>query len=242
MFREDGGRPNDRRGFLHKSFIGKIVGDVVTSVIPVVGGIKTGIEAVRGIIGGGGGAIPGGGGGFVPATQAQLALKDCPFGSRLNNQGVCVQTLIGPTNGGAKTCDQLRRGDTADQAEWQRRCGRAGERQDFGAATMGQFGAGLEPMVIDTMFRRCPRGAVLGKDGLCYNRTAIKNVDRLWPMGTKPLLTGGEMRCIRIASRASNKLQRKEKQLRAMGMLPALPRRSSRKALPAGHHAHVAHN
>jgi len=117
-----------------------------------------------------------------------------------------------------------------------------GAEFDFGTAELGRFGAGLNPAVITTATRKCPRGAVLGLDGLCYNKSSLKNSDRMWPMGTRPLLTGGEMRCIRIASSAANKLRRKEKQLRSMGMLPALPKARRAKALAPGHHAHVAHN
>lgn len=112
----------------------------------------------------------------------------------------------------------------------------------FGNAVMGQFGAALEPEQFQTLTRRCPRGAVLGLDGLCYNRRDLRNTERMWPRGTAPLLTGGDMRCIRIAARAGTKLTRKTKQLRAMGMMPALPKPRKAKALPPGHHAHVEHN
>jgi len=61
-------------------------------------------------------------------------------------------------------------------------------------------------------------------------------------MGTRPLLTGGEMRCIRIASRAAGRLKTKTKQLQKMGMLEKPRRASVRRALAPGHHAHVAHD
>ena len=94
----------------------------------------------------------------------------------------------------------------------------------FGEAVMGRFGAGLKPAFFSQQVRRCPRGAILGApeaDGtsLCYNRGQISNKQRAWPRGRRPLLTGGEMRAISIASSAADKLQRKQKQLQKMGML-----------------------
>lgn len=113
--------------------------------------------------------------------------------------------------------------------------------QQFGDAQMGQFGGGLQPAVRSSQTRICPRGAVLGADGLCYNKRSIANSERFWPRGRRPLLTGGDMRCISIASRAAKKLQRKQKQLQDMGMLKK-PTRRAQKQLAPGHHAHVSHD
>ena len=82
----------------------------------------------------------------------------------------------------------------------------------------------------------------MGTDGLCYNKRDISNKERFWPRGRRPLLTGGEMRCISIASSAAKKLQRKQKQLRELGLLKAPPTRRPKKQLAAGHHAHVSHD
>jgi len=95
-----------------------------------------------------------------------------------------------------------------------------------GTAVMGQFGAALQPLVASSTTLRCLRGMVLGMDNLCYNRRDLKNDERKWPRGRRPLLTGGEMRCISVASRAASKLETKTKQLRKMGMLKPLPKRS----------------
>jgi hypothetical protein len=105
----------------------------------------------------------------------------------------------------------------------------------FGEAVLGQYGAALEPGVRPTETLICPRGTVLGTDNLCYNKRDIRNDERKWPRGRRPLLTGGEMRCISIASRAAGKLQRKQKQLQDLGMLkkPA-PRRRAPKQITAG--------
>ncbi len=54
MFQEQGGRPGDRRGFLHKSFIGKAVGSLVGE-LPGIGTAfrtaKTAIGAVSAFTG-----------------------------------------------------------------------------------------------------------------------------------------------------------------------------------------------
>ncbi len=103
----------------------------------------------------------------------------------------------------------------------------------FGEARVGRFGAGLEPEQVTVDHRRCPRGAVLAVDGLCYNKRDLRNSDRAWPRGRRPLLTGGEMRAISTASAAAKKLQRKQKQLESLGLLKR-PAPRSRRALPAG--------
>ena len=105
---------------------------------------------------------------------------------------------------------------------------------DFGEAVMGRFGAALQPAVRQSQTLLCPRGSVLGLDDLCYNRRDLKNTERKWPKGRAPLLTGGEMRAISIASRAAGKLTRKQKQLRKMGMLPPLPSARRTKRLMTG--------
>ncbi len=98
---------------------------------------------------------------------------------------------------------------------------------------------GFEPELFATTTRRCPKGAVLAVDGLCYNRRDLRNNERMWPRGRRPLLTGGEMRCINVASSAAKKLQRKQKQLEQLGLLKRPAR--ARRALPAGHVAQVKH-
>jgi len=108
-------------------------------------------------------------------------------------------------------------------------------------AVMGRFGAGFEPSVFMTDTRRCGRGAVLGVDGLCYNKRDLRNNERFWPRGRRPLLTGGEMRAISTASSAAKKLQRKQKQLESLGLLKR-PAPRSRRALPAGHRAELRHS
>lgn len=88
-----------------------------------------------------------------------------------------------------------------------------------GGAVMGRYGAALEPgsRIIDRAV--CLRGMQLGDDGLCYNRGSIKNSERMWPRGRRPLLTGGEMRAISIASRAAGRLTRTAVRLQEIGLI-----------------------
>ena len=106
-----------------------------------------------------------------------------------------------------------------------------------GDAVMGRFGAALAPgsRVVDRAV--CLRGMVLGVDGLCYNRSSIRNSDRMWPRGRAPLLTGGQMRAISIAATAGRKLERTTKRLQKIGLMKKPARRAApRIALPAHQH------
>lgn len=88
-----------------------------------------------------------------------------------------------------------------------------------GDAVMGRYGAALVPgsRIIDRAV--CLRGMVVGDDGLCYNRSQIKNSERMWPRGRRPLLSGGEMRAISIASRAAGRLTRTAVRLQEIGLI-----------------------
>jgi len=117
--------------------------------------------------------------------------------------------------------------------------GRPAIRQvDVGDAIMGRYGAALEPgsRMIDRAV--CLRGMVLGNDGLCYNKP-FPNKQRMWPAGRKPLLTGGEMRCIQIAATAGRRLERTTKRLQKIGLMKKPAPRSRRiTSGPTEHHHH----
>jgi hypothetical protein len=100
-----------------------------------------------------------------------------------------------------------------------------------GEAVMGRYGAGLQPGTKSITVSRCPRGAVLGNDGLCYNRGDLRKSDRKWVPGRKPLLTGGDLNAISRAARAANKMKTQQKRLQKLGMLPK-PTSSRRAARP----------
>lgn len=71
-----------------------------------------------------------------------------------------------------------------------------------------------------TIVRRvCPRGSVLGIDGNCHNKRAIRNADRWWPAPRKPLMTGGDLNAIATAARAARRLETAKKRLEKMGMI-----------------------
>ena len=229
-------RPGDVRFFIHKSFVGKFVGGIASKVIgsvPIVGGLAGSVfDRLRGA-----------GASTVPA------LTGCPPGFVLTAAG-CEPRLAQP--GGTTTSPFVRAArrlgapqevgfpDPTDVQRMARRDLGLAEDPAAGVPVMGRFGAGFEPSVFMTDTRRCGRGAVLGIDGICYNKRDLRNNERFWPRGRRPLLTGGEMRAISTASSAAKKLQRKQKQLESLGLLKR-PAPRTRRALPAGHRAELRH-
>ena len=111
-----------------------------------------------------------------------------------------------------------------------------GARTLVGEAIMGRYGAALIPgsQIVDRA--TCLRGMQLGNDGLCYNKGQITNKQRMWPAGRKPLLTGGDMRAISVASRAGRRMELATKRLQKMGMM----KKPTRPA-PRGHVARLEH-
>jgi len=91
---------------------------------------------------------------------------------------------------------------------------------NYGEAVMGRYGAAIQPSQSSITVSRCPRGAVLGNDGLCYNSRDLRKSDRKWVPGRKPLLTGGDLNAIARASRAANKMKTQQKRLQKLGLLP----------------------
>jgi len=232
------GRPGDVRNFIHRSFIGRAVGGAISTVVgsvPLVGGVASGLfDRLRGE-----------GAAVVPqATQCPpgffLSPTGCvPIARVQRDRLITTQSVPGVLGGGF-----LGRQGTVPQPT----PAIAGLRSSMGleidpaagVPVMGRFGAGFEPSVIMTDTRRCGRGAVLGVDGICYNKRDLRNNERFWPRGRRPLLTGGEMRAISTASSAAKKLQRKQKQLEGLGLLKR-PAPRTRRALPAGHRAELTH-
>lgn len=79
----------------------------------------------------------------------------------------------------------------------------------YGEAVVGAFGKpALVPYVASVPTSRCPPGAVLGKDNLCYAKGSISNSERKWPKPTRPLLTAGEMKTLRKVNTLQNKVKR----------------------------------
>lgn len=119
--------------------------------------------------GGNGGAGGPGGQNLQPPTNL-----GCPAGYKPAPNGGCQLEGLGP----------LLPGDIG--------------RQDFGwGAVNGRWGAGYVPITVQRTYRACPPGAVLGKDGVCYDRLARTN--REHNPGAKPFMTGGEVTILRRA-------------------------------------------
>ena len=252
-------RPNDCRGFIHKKLFGvvKKVASVGSSFVP--GG--TVVRAALGIIGGGGRVrrqlqFAGGGGGGGAGGGG------CPPGSWRDSQGRCrldrgANTPTNPiriagtgtdaaavwkefgdtgartTQATAATCIPPARLDPRT-GECRVFLGEQSGRDDvpMGETVMGKYGAAYIPgsMVVDRAV--CLPGDVVGKDGFCYAKRSLSNKERLWPRGRQPLLTGGEMRAISIASRAAHRFARTQKRLEHIGMIK---RPATRRALPRPH-------
>jgi len=221
------GRPGDVRHFIHKKIFGGLKG--------LVGGVLSG---------GLGGGLKGAIGGFLSGGEKAVPMAtQCPPGFDATPSG-CVPrarpSLFLPLAQQQLPPSQFIRPPAPRRQDGGTRIGPLTAPGVTGEAVLGQFGAGTEPEVFDTMVRRCPRKSVLGADGICYNRGDLRNSDRWWPRGRRPLLTGGDMRAISTASSAAKKLQRKQKQLQMLGLLKK-PAARSRPQLPAGHRAELRH-
>ena len=222
--------PNERRGFVHKRLLG------------AVGGFITG-----GPTGAVVGAFRGGGGGGVPRGPTGPQLEGIRVHAA-HGHGVGAHTFMTPANlaaAGVPMGRPPRRRfgfapggpsgfSSADPCRWPARVDpNTGECRVFigsepgfddpttgaGAAVMGRYGAGMEPVQLQRMHADCTaggtiRGMVLGNDGICYNKRDLRNAERMWPRGRRPLLTGGEQRAISIASAAAGKLMRSRKRLK----------------------------
>lgn len=233
MFRLDGSKPGDERGFFHKRLLG-LAGGVIKRAIPgasvafdIIGAGKQIVapSPVPQIAPGGGRTFGRGGTKIKTALQKKVATDikfgaedlvnliappaECPRGTRPDPRGFCVSP---ESDFGGRSLGPAR--------------GQVGE------AVLGQFGAALEPGVMVINRSVCLPGMQLAKDGLCYNKGAITNSQRMWPRGRRPLLTGGDMSAISQASRAANKLSRTTKRLQQLGMMKKAP---TRRSLPRPH-------
>lgn len=225
FFTENGGRPGDERGFVHKKLLA-----IGTKFL---GGAAEGLGTK--IFGGGGRttARP-----TVPRTHTARVSGFSEAEKRLGQQlkfpsgggnGASmrgfVETGRGGGQGGQDTCPRGMRVD------WQTGRCEAAAGQEVGEAIMGRYGAALMPGVMTIDRAVCLRGMHLGDDGLCYNRSQISNKQRMWPAGRKPLLTGGDMRAISIAARAGRRLEGATKRLQRIGLMK---KPTSRRQLPRG--------
>lgn len=97
--------------------------------------------------------------------------------------------------------------------------GGTGSNRDIGQTVMGRYGAGEMPGNLVVNRAVCRPGMVVGDDGICYNKSQLKNSEREWPRGRRPLLTGGDMRAISTAARAGKRLEGATKRLQKIGLM-----------------------
>lgn len=74
---------------------------------------------------------------------------------------------------------------------------------------MGAFGLpAMAPAVVSRVHRECGPGLVLGKDDLCYPKSVLRRNSRFrkWRGAPKPPVTGADMRAIRRAARARDRV------------------------------------
>ena len=223
---------------LHKSFIGRALGGVAKKLIsatPIGAAITTGLGIAGRAFGRGRSpaARP-----TLPRTSTarvtQFSTDEKEEGRRLKFPTSGVPTMPPRRLGGGRAgpCDFPMVLDSEGMCRMPTSGKFGGEQFGVGEAVMGRYGAALEPgsQIIDRAI--CLRGMQLGDDGLCYNKSQITNKQRMWPAGRKPLLSGGDMRAIAIASRAGRRLEGATKRLQRMGMMK---KPASRRALPHAH-------
>jgi len=99
-------------------------------------------------------------------------------------------------------------------------------------ATMGRHGAALAPSTETRVTRRCLPGMVLGNDGLCYNRRDIRNSDREWPRGRRPLGTPGELAALAKAAAFGRRMKSTVKRMEKIGVLKKPSRGRPRASRP----------
>lgn len=238
-FREDGQRPSDRRGFVHKRIFGGVKSFVSSGFNPLAGlsgflapttrqqpvrqrpraiaVVPTTFAPTTTAVG----ALPGDFG-PGPAVMPTRGLRPMP---RTIQPPRTFLPIEGPVDGPCPP--PLMRSPAGNCIA---PTSPRGAELFMGEATMGRFGAGTIPGSKITDVAVCPSGAVLGKDGICYDH--LPNRDRLYPRGRRPLLTGGDMRAISTASRAGKKLDRTNARLRGLGLMKpeAVRKRRPKKA------------
>jgi len=236
MFELDGGRPGDRRGFVHKRLL-RVAGGIVSN-LPVVGTpFRVARQAVSLIAGGRGPARA-----VQPRSQVARSSLSSAMGKETGRQlkfnGGGRTTILDRAkafvgfNGEEDCVPPFRRDPGTGKCKLfvGERAGPNGGAP-VGDAVMGRYGAALQPGIMTIDRAVCLPGMQLGDDGLCYNKSQISNKQRMWPRGRKPLLTGGQMRAISIAAGAAKTVEKTTKRLQELGMLKKpMPRRTKAKA------------
>ena len=250
---DDGGRLGDARGIVHKRLLGAVGGLIGGGPLGAAAGfVKAGGRGVtkrrppaRPTIPRGQTARP------SAASEAEKNagrnVKFGDMGTKFSIPGIgpaedgCVFPFRrDPRTGDCKIFLGERSGpDDAPRAPR----GPRGPSGPVGDAVMGLYGAALQPGTMAIERSVCLRGMQLGDDGLCYNKGHLRNNQRMWPRGRRPLLTGGDMRAIGIASRAGKKVEAATKRLRTLGMMKTpTPRKAIAAAKTVVVHEHDPHH
>lgn len=137
----------------------------------------------------------GGGGGGTQVLPFQPITGSCPTGYRLDSNGRCVQEGLGGTI--ARTLPG----------------GNTGVLGQGGQAVIGAFGTpGMLPAQVGVInnrpILRCPRAMVLGADDVCYAKGSLPRQFRKWKPATRPAVSGGDVRAIRQAASAKNRVKK----------------------------------
>ena len=86
-------------------------------------------------------------------------------------------------------------------------------------------------MVTTRQHRQCLPGMVLSaRDGLCYERRAIRNSDRAHPRGRRPLGTPGELAALAKAASFGRRMKSTVRRMEKIGVLKRPVRAAARKA------------
>ena len=169
--------------------LGDIFG-AVAGAIPGIGGVLGPI--VGGIFNGGSGQTPTSANPPTPGFAPGVCVP--PF-FRNPRTGQCELDLVpGPGGGGTGPC-------------------RTGGNGRIPPSTL----QGSAPFQVESVTRHCPKGSVLGDNGLCYDRRTIPNSRRMWPKPTPPLGTSGDMNAVAKAGRFAKRLKTKERTLKKVG-------------------------
>lgn len=231
-------KPDDSRGFVHKRIFGAITG---TAGALLSGGNPL-IGAGRGFAGGGGRRSVAAdlpvelavGRAGRRAAQASHALH----GHFVGQSDIDAHLAAGLTGTGATPgCAP---GTIRDQNGLCVSPGSPGDRAHggvmVGEAVMGRHGAALVPADRTVVTRDCLPGMVLGNDGLCYNKGSIPNRARMYPKGTRPLGTPGEMAALRKAASFGRRMETTVKRMQKIGVMkkPHSHKRPAQRRLASG--------
>jgi hypothetical protein len=172
------------------------------------------------ILGGIGGLITGGPGGIIPGAIGGYLGTGTGSGESPSSPGV-THAGTGALTSGCPTgyewdgtrCVQSGLGGTVARILPGGSTGALPQGNGYGQAVMGAFGVpALQPAQVgSTLYGpilRCPPGAVLGKDNLCYMKGSITNKQRKWPKPPRPLLSAGDMKTLRKVKSLENRVKK----------------------------------